>query len=586
MKIKLLPLLAMPVVAILFGTAIQAQTINLELNPSLKNQLDIVENPTGTYEINTQGADPWIQTGPIADFDPNDVHVISFDYIAEDGLDNLQIFYGAPVSAQRQVDFGALTATTSYKTFKAFMKIEAPSWDASYERLRFDFGKKVGQNLTVKNVVLRAAAPNEIINLNLDVNNTNQIDIAQSSDGSYEIGTMGSDPWVATPEITTVFDPEKVYVISFDYTSQSGLDDLQIFYGLPFSGARRALLGSLAPAATPTNFKTLMRISAPNWSASYDILRFDFGRLPDLDINVDNLVLREATNEEQKALAVKELVDIELNVAATSPFLEATLLPDGSYQLNTSANDPWILSQPISDIYDIDDTYILEFEYKSEQSYNELEVFYGPPINGNQKFSAGEIPAAADWTIFTINPRLIVDNFQDTERTRFRFDFGRNEGEEKTIFVRNIKLRKPTEQELQDEQTSDKFVSRAINQDFLNYLNTDFDNTITEVKIGMETVSVSGEIADGSEELFLAEIEPHQYGFDREEFDFVTPINVVNGSFSIDLERFQPRADHNYDRLYSRWAVVSKTGDTTYEFTSNATWPSDISEIAENNIEE
>ena len=65
-----------------------------------------------------------------------------------------------------------------------------------------------------------------------------------------------------------------------------------------------------------------------------------------------------------------------------------------------------------------------------------------------------------NWTTVTINPRLFLDNYQDANRTDFRFDFGKNENTVKQIMVRNPVLRKPTAQELIDEQNSDKFVSR------------------------------------------------------------------------------------------------------------------------------
>tara|TARA_R110002033_G_C3894449_1_gene239156 strand:- start:1896 stop:2054 length:159 start_codon:yes stop_codon:yes gene_type:complete len=35
-----------------------AQNITLELNPSLKNQMNITEDPAGTYDIQTLGGDP------------------------------------------------------------------------------------------------------------------------------------------------------------------------------------------------------------------------------------------------------------------------------------------------------------------------------------------------------------------------------------------------------------------------------------------------------------------------------------------------------------------------------------------------
>ncbi len=580
MKISFLFLLAMVSMSAI------GQDISLQLNPNLKNQMNITESPVGSYDIQTLGGDPWIQTTPVAAFDPQQVYVISFEYLALNGLNDLQIFYGVPVSVARSVTFGSLSPTSEYKTFKAFMKYEALVWNASYERFRFDFGKVAGQNIKIKNLQLRAAMPGEVIEIDLNSNRTNQLALTETSSQNYSMTTNGTDPWVESQLINTTFDPQKTFVISFDYTSTSGLDDLQIFYGRPISGARRAQLGSLEPSTTRKKFSTIMKITAPVWNESYDLFRFDFGRLPGLDIQVSNLVVREPTNTEKKALEVKETIIIELDVNATSPFLQATQLADGSYQLNTSANDPWIISKTISELYDIDQSYILSFEYKTEEAYNELELFYGPPINATQKLTAPAIPPSQEWSTYVINPRLYADNFLSKEWSFFRFDFGRNEDAAKTIFIRNIQLRKPTPQELLDEQNSDKFLSLVIDQDFQRYLNKAFENSVSNIKVTTDSVMIKGVITDDSEELFLAEIEPNQYGFNQSDFNFLTPITAIDQVFELQVNRYIQKSDHNYDRLYSRWAVVKKTGDDSYELTSNMTWPSDISAISVNNIEE
>lgn len=298
------------------------------------------------------------------------------------------------------------------------------------------------------------------------------------------------------------------------------------------------------------------------------------------------MVLREPTNVEKKLLQPKETVGIALNVNNTSGGISANEVANGSYVLNTSGNDPWIRSKPIEVPYDTEKSYIISFEYKTETAYNELEIFYGPPITGTQKLSAGELPASSDWSTFTINPRLLIDNFQDSDWTDFCFDFGKNENATKTIEVRNIKIRKPTAEELEAEKTSDKFGSKIINQEFISYLNTTFTDSVSMVKVAKEIVSIKGTVENTSEELFLAEIEPHQYGFDQTEFNFVSPIIFEEDKFSVEVPRFLPKGDHDYDRLYSRWAVVRKTGENTYELTSNAQWAEDISAIASTNIEE
>ena len=207
---------------------------------------------------------------------------------------------------------------------------------------------------------------------------------------------------------------------------------------------------------------------------------------------------------------------------STSPAgdLTATETAPQEYLLNTSGNDPWIRTRTVNDLYDIDSTYLIEFEYRAAEGYNLLEVFFGPPITGSQIVGAGELPAVEEWTTFTINPRLVIDNFQDAIRTDFRFDFGKAEGTDKQIAIRNIVLRKPTAQERADEQNSDKFLSRAVNQSFLQYLAKNFTSKVTDVKVDMTSAVISGTLS-GTGPFFLAEIQPQEYGFDQDTFGYV-----------------------------------------------------------------
>jgi hypothetical protein len=564
-----------------------SQTLPLTLNSGAKNQLAITESPAGTYQLSTQGGDPWVITDQLnTTYDPEQVYVISFEYLAPQGLDDLEIFYGAPFSPARNVSFGSLVSSNTFREFKAFMKLEAPSWNSAYDLFRFDFGRSAAQSITVRNLELRAATPTEVIPLTLDTSDKNQMDVTVLPDGSYDILTQGGDPWITNQTLTTVYDPEKVVTLSFDYVAPTGLDNLQVFYGTPFTPARVAQLGALPASSTPTRFEVILKVAAPSWDAYYDKFRFDFGVSSGQSINVSNLLLREATNEELKLLTPKDTINIELNVNGTSPFLTATELPDGSYQLNTTGNDPWIFSKGITDPYNIDSTYIMTLEYKAAEDYNELELFYGPPISASQRLSAGVIDTASEWTKITINPRLLVDNFQDAPRTLFRFDFGKNEGETKTIFVRNIQLRKPSAQELLDEQNSDKFTSRAINEDFLAYLNASFPDSIHQVRVDSTHIHIEGTVSNISGSYYLAEVEAHEYGFSQYSYSNLTPLTLVNGSFQLSLDRFKAKSDHSYDRLYSRWAVVSATGGGNYELASALTWPTDISYIAINNLSE
>ncbi len=579
--------------ACLLGTGVRAQTFDLALDIAQAKRMNVTEPTPGTYAIRTTGADAWIPAKPFmpGPYNPNEVYVISFEYTAPAGLDFLEIFYGA-VSPLRKATYTDLPASTTFRTFKAFMKFDVANWDSPFQQLRFDFSRTGLYDLTVRNLQLRAPEPGEVIELTLNPEELNAGATTVLSDGSggFDIATSGVDPWVASAVFTGTYDPAEVFVLTYDYVSDQPLDDFRVFFGDPWTPERMALFGPLPASPTKTRFTGFMQVGDVDWTAAaVDKLRFDFGRQAGKTINVSNFVLREPTHEERKQFTsptLVETVDIELDVTTTSGGLTATQLADGAYRLNTSGNDPWIRSLPVTDAYDADSTYILTLEYKSKEAYNLLEVFFGPPITAAQLLAAGTLSAVSEWTTLTVNTRLLVDNFQDKPWTDFRFDFGKNENATKEIFVRNIKLRKPTPAERLAEENSDKFLSRVINQDFITYLNSSFPSTVGAVTVDTTGVTISGTVSGGGGEFFLAEILPQEYGFNQDTFSNVLPLSATDGIYRVRQDRFSARGDHDYDRLYSRWAVVTAPGPGTYALASFASWPTDIAYAAENNLPE
>ncbi|TXF81996.1 T9SS type A sorting domain-containing protein [Neolewinella aurantiaca] len=564
-----------------FCTCVRAQSISIALDASSANQLTIAEAPAGTYTISTTGLDPYVGSVPLTQaYNHDAVYVLSFEYEAVAGLDNLQIFYGSPFSAQRQIDFGSLPAASSFRTFKAFMKIEAPEWDDDYAEFRFDFGVTAGQDITVRNIQLRTPTAREVIPFSLEPTMRNQAPITANANGGFEITTNGGDPWVRSTLITEMYHPDSVYVLSFDYTSTSGINNnFQIFYGQPDNPARRVLYPALPPATDTSTFTAVLGADATNWDQFYDRFRFDWGTMAGLDIQVSNFMLREPTNAESKLIVPPaETVMLELNTGFTSGNMTASEPSPMIYELVTVGPDPWIRSKPLSTPYNTETSYIMEFEYKATGAYNELQVFFGPPINATQSFTTGEIPAAADWTTYTINPRLLVDNFQVGNWTDFRFDFGRNEDPAvaKTFDIRNIKIRKPTAQELLDEQNSDKFVSRALNTELQTYLGATFPGLIDSVIVTETEVKIVGNIPLATT-VHLAEVLPEDYGFNQFDFVFTTPLNQdANGDFVVTVDRFTPRNGGDADRLYSRWIIVEQLTPGDYTKLSHLAWPTDL----------
>ncbi|NJC28321.1 DUF5722 domain-containing protein [Neolewinella antarctica] len=575
----------------ILGTGVRAQSFDLAFDTNGARRMTITEPTPGTYAIAVTGNDAFVPTAAFSpgSYDPDNVYVISFEYDAPAGLDFLEIFYG-PVNSARRVTFADLPATTGFQTFKAFMKFDVDNWDSPFQSFRFDFSRTGRPSLSIRNLQLRAPTATEVIPLNLDPaqTNPNATTVTPDGNGGFDIVTSGADPWVATQPFTDAYDPATTYVLQYDYFGDA-LDDFRVFFGEPWTPTRMAEFGPLPAAATATRFTGFMQEGDVDWLADpVTKLRLDFGRQPGKTINVNELYLREPTFSEAADVeppVVLETVPLEFNVGATSSGLIATETGPREYEFNTSGNDPWIRTKSVTELYNIDSTYIIEFEYQAAEGYNLLEIFFGPPINGTQLLNAGELPAATGWTTFTVNPRLFLDNFQDDKRTEFRFDFGKNENVAKTILIRNPVLRKPTAQEKIDERNSDKFLSQVINQQFNQYRTTTYADRVSDVKIDETEVTITGTLT-GAGPYFLAEVDPEDYGFNLDTYENLTPITAVGGEFTVTQTRFAPLADRDKDRLYARWVVVTDDGDGTYTKTSPLSWATDIVAIAANNLAE
>ncbi len=120
--------------------------------------------------------------------------------------------------------------------------------------------------------------------------------VVDNGDGSFTLTTNGADPYISINELTSSYDYQSTYYISFDYISTGGLDDLTVFYGVP-SADKKLSVGALAPSATYKNFTINLKRS-PNWATYYTKFRFDFGTTAGQSIQIKNITLRPPTTAE------------------------------------------------------------------------------------------------------------------------------------------------------------------------------------------------------------------------------------------------------------------------------------------------
>lgn len=131
----------------------------------------IVEESRGVYSFETTGGDPNIRLEPLVEQNNADSVVLTFDYIAPTGINELEIFYSMfdtnsgnfVVVGGRSEIVGDLPATDSWKniSFNLCKSIKDFEWGVVGDFLRLDFGRESGVTFQIKNMYLRSMTDEE-----------------------------------------------------------------------------------------------------------------------------------------------------------------------------------------------------------------------------------------------------------------------------------------------------------------------------------------------------------------------------------------------------------------------------------------
>ncbi|MBP5498194.1 MAG: hypothetical protein J6X81_02330 [Muribaculaceae bacterium] len=134
------------------------------------------------------------------------------------------------------------------------------------------------------------------------------------------------------------------------------------------------------------------------------------------------------------------------------------------------------------------------------------------------------------------------------------FDLGNDAN--RNFKIRNIQFRSLSEEEAAIQQEQEQFQAEklAFAQRVDTYLNTNFPSSVAKVVVTQDEVIVSGN-AVGNDRFALAEITPYEDVTEMETFPHTTAIH--SPAFSIRLPRYVERDGFNYDRLLSKWAIIS-----------------------------
>lgn len=117
------------------------------------NHVEIKE-AQGALSIETTGGDPYavFKTSSVG----ADDCVLDFEYFCPEGISDMQIYYGPPISPSTCVSMGNLPKSETWN--KACLNLKAATnqvWNNSFTQIRLDFGALAKLRLQVRNIVLR-----------------------------------------------------------------------------------------------------------------------------------------------------------------------------------------------------------------------------------------------------------------------------------------------------------------------------------------------------------------------------------------------------------------------------------------------
>ena len=236
----------------------------------------------------------------------------------------------------------------------------------------------------------------------------------------------------------------------------------------------------------------------------------------------------------------------------------------GVYSITTTGGDPYVFSSALSRALAEDETHLV-FEYKCSRTISSFQIYFGNSWAEDRSRIYGNLTSTAgQWREMDINLSAAMSNFSWGQKgQKLRLDFGFNSGY--AIQLRNIQILAPD-----DPAAAYK---RSLAKHLEAYLaTTDTKAEVESVEVKNTTVVVRGH-TDGEGPYALVEIPLYQDATELTEF--VSQTELTETEFEVTLPRHIARNFLRFDRLLSRWAVVSLASGTP-QLVSHARCADDI----------
>ncbi len=131
------------------------------------------------------------------------------------------------------------------------------------------------------------------------------------------------------------------------------------------------------------------------------------------------------------------------------------------------------------------------------------------------------------------------------------------------IQLRNVHLRASTEAERKAVAQKAVLSQRdaQLHGKLTAYLRESFPDAVENVYATANALRISGTVKD-DRQVFLAEVPMYEDLTELKRFDDMTAVHAVGGRFDVSLTRVRTLPDHLYDRVFSKWVLVRREGET------------------------
>ena len=238
--------------------------------------------------------------------------------------------------------------------------------------------------------------------------------------------------------------------------------------------------------------------------------------------------------------------------------LEITETVPGTYQIAATGRDPYLFTEPL-DARLTEGNTVLTFDYFAPRALKTFQIFFAPPIEESNSVKS-ELGVREGWTSFSIDLKESFGNW-GKKGDFLRLDFGTSAKYQ--IQIRNIRFRKPNAQEIERAANLEQKKKSELDYKIKlkTYLAQKFPLTISHVSVEEKNIHIKGINNSGKKNLFIAEVPIYQDIVLLKTFDKIYPVPAGKKEFNIAVPRYVTIADHQSDRLLSKWVLVEKTGN-------------------------